>query len=80
VKSMKHLKGSRVIKVWGTLASAVTRRSVTEKARVRARVSLGFVVNRVSLEQVSVRVLRFCPVSIIPPWLSIPLRHVGDVP
>jgi hypothetical protein len=31
----------------------------------------GFVVDKVALEQVSLRVFRFYPVNIIPPWLSI---------
>jgi hypothetical protein len=33
-------------------------------------VHLGFVVNTVALGQVTIRVLRFSAVSIIPPWLS----------
>jgi hypothetical protein len=53
-------------------AQAVSGRLLTEEARVRAqRIPLGSVVDEVVLEQVSLRVLRLSPVSIIPPLLHI---------
>jgi hypothetical protein len=36
------------------------------------------VVDRVALEQVSVRVLRFSFLSIIPLWLFMLIYHLGD--
>jgi len=38
---------------------------------------MGFVVDKVALGQVFLQVLRFSPVSIIPPWLSILIYHLG---
>jgi hypothetical protein len=38
-------------------------------------VHVGFVVDKVALGQVSFRVLRFSPVSFIPPYLSILILH-----
>jgi hypothetical protein len=50
------------------MAQAVSRRPLTAASRVRARVStLGFVVDKVALGQVSLRVIKFSPVNIIPP-------------
>jgi hypothetical protein len=44
----------------------------TAVAWVRAQVNpVGFVVDKVALGQVSLRVLRFPPVSIIPPWAPL---------
>jgi hypothetical protein len=44
-------------------------RPLTAAARVRAGVSpVGFVVDKVALEQVFLQVLRVFPVNIIPPW------------
>jgi hypothetical protein len=40
-------------------------------------VRVGFVVDKVVLGQVSIRVLRFCTVSIIPPCLSTLVYHLG---
>jgi hypothetical protein len=40
-------------------------------------VHVGFVVEKVSLEQAFIRVLGFWPVN-IPPWLSILMYHMGD--
>jgi len=48
------------------MAQAVSRRPLTAESRVRAHV--GFVVDKVVLRQVFLRVLRFSPVSIIPLW------------
>jgi hypothetical protein len=39
-----------------------------------------FVVDKVALGQVLLRVFRFSPVNIIPPWLHIPIYHLGDEP
>jgi hypothetical protein len=51
-----------------TMAQAVSRRPLTAAAWVRARVNtVGFVVGKVALGQVFLRVLRFSPVNIIPP-------------
>jgi hypothetical protein len=55
------------------MAQVVSRRPLTAKARVRARINhVGFVVDKMELEQVFLRVLRFSPVNIriIPPSLS----------
>jgi hypothetical protein len=41
-------------------------------------VHVGFMVGRVALGQVSLRALRFSPVSFIPPWLSILIYCLGD--
>jgi ABC-type Zn2+ transport system substrate-binding protein/surface adhesin len=50
------------------MAQAVSRWSHTAAARVLTQVNpVGFVVHKVALGQVSVRVLRFSPVNIIPP-------------
>ena len=52
------------------MAHVVSRRSLTAKARIRSRgVHVEFVVDKVALGQVSPRVLRFSPVSFIPPVL-----------
>jgi hypothetical protein len=50
------------------MAQAVSRRPLPAAAWVRARVNpVGFVVDKVALGQVSLEVLRFSPVNIIPP-------------
>jgi hypothetical protein len=41
-------------------------------------INVGFVVDKVALRQVFLRVLRFCPVSIIPPSLSKLISSGGD--
>jgi hypothetical protein len=48
------------------MAQAVIRQPLTAEARVNMR----FVEDKVALGQVSLRVLRPCPVNIIPRWLS----------
>jgi hypothetical protein len=55
------------------MAQADSRRPFTVGARVRGLTltHVGFVVDRVAVEQVSLRVLRFSPANITPPWLSI---------
>jgi hypothetical protein len=54
------------------MAQVVSRRPLTAAAWVRAQVNLvGFVVHKVALGQVFVRVLRFFPVSIIPLWAPL---------
>jgi hypothetical protein len=51
------------------IAQAVSRRPLIATSRVRAQVNpVGFVVDKVALVQVFLRVLRFSPVNIIPPW------------
>jgi hypothetical protein len=39
---------------------------------------VGFVVNKVALGQVFLQVLWVSPVSVVPPWLSILIYHLGD--
>jgi hypothetical protein len=54
------------------MAQAVSRRPFTAEARVRSdpgSVHVGFVVDKVALGQVFLRVLRFSPVNFIPPVL-----------
>jgi hypothetical protein len=41
-------------------------------------VHVGFVVDKVALGQVSVRVIQFSPVGLIPPLLSTPIYHLGN--
>jgi hypothetical protein len=54
------------------MAQAVSRRPLPATARVHARVSpVGFVVEKVALRQVFLRVLRFSPFNIIPPRVPI---------
>jgi branched-subunit amino acid transport protein len=50
------------------MAQVVSRRPLTSEAWVRDRIN-PFAVDKVALGQVFLRVLRFSPVSIIPPWL-----------
>jgi hypothetical protein len=52
---------------------AVSRRRLNTEAG-SARV--GFVVDKVALGQVFLRVLRFPPVNIIPPWPSMFVYHL----
>jgi hypothetical protein len=50
------------------MAQAVSRRPLTAESRVApGLIRVGFVVEKVALGQVFLRVLRFSPVSIIPP-------------
>jgi hypothetical protein len=60
------------------MAQAVSRRPLTAEARVHDRISVGFLLDKVALERVFVKVIRFSPVGIIPPWLSVFIYHVGD--
>jgi hypothetical protein len=41
-------------------------------------VYVGFMVDRVALEQVFLRFIRFSPVNIITPWFSIKVQDEGD--
>jgi hypothetical protein len=51
------------------MAQAVSRRPLTVAAWVRAQVNpVGFVVDKVALGQVFLRVLRFSAANIIPSW------------
>jgi hypothetical protein len=54
---------------------AASRRPLTSEVRVCARAV--FVVEKVALGHVFLR-LQFSPVSIIPPWLSVLIYHLGD--
>jgi hypothetical protein len=61
------------------IAQAVSRRPLTAEARVLTRVTLyGICCGDIGTETGFFRVLRFFPVSIIPPWLSILIFHEGD--
>jgi hypothetical protein len=53
-------------------------RSLTAEARVRTRVNVGFVVDKVALGQVFHLVIRFPPVKTIPPWLYILTYHLEN--
>jgi hypothetical protein len=59
------------------MAQALSCRPLTAEARFSGSAHVGLVVGRVALGQVSHRVLRFSPVNIIPPWLSILICHLG---
>jgi hypothetical protein len=53
------------------MAQVVSRRPLTAEARVRSRsIHVWFVVDKVALGEVFLRVIRFSPVNIIPPSLS----------
>jgi hypothetical protein len=60
------------------MAQAVSRRPLTAAAWVRAsRINpLVFVVDKVAVGQVFLRVIRFYPVSIIPPCAPHSLLHL----
>jgi hypothetical protein len=58
------------------MAQAVIRRPLNAETRVRVRVA--FVVDKVALGQSFLQVVRFSPVSIIPPWLSIVIIWRGE--
>jgi hypothetical protein len=59
------------------MAQVVSRWPLTAEALVRARV--GFVMGKVALGQVFLRVLRFSPANIIPPLLHIYLSPPHEV-
>jgi hypothetical protein len=52
------------------MSQVVSRRPLTAEARVRGSIHVGFVVDKVALGQVFLRVLRVSPANIIPPSLS----------
>jgi hypothetical protein len=54
------------------MAQAVSRQPVNAESRV------GFMVDKVALGHVFVRVLRLSPVNIIPPSLSVLIYHLED--
>jgi hypothetical protein len=59
------------------MAQAVSRWPLNAEAWFRAQViHVGFVVDKMAFRQVSLRILRFSPVSIIPPLFSIPIYHL----
>jgi hypothetical protein len=45
---------------------------------VPSTVHVGFVVDEAALGQVLLRVLRFSPANIIPPWVSTLIHYLGD--
>jgi hypothetical protein len=55
------------------------RRRPWRPGLLHGSVRVGFVVKKMALGQVFVRFLWFFPVNIIPPWLSILIRYLGDV-
>jgi hypothetical protein len=58
------------INIGRAMVHTVSRRPLTAAARVRTQVNpVRFVVDKVALGQVFLRVLRFRPVNIIPPWV-----------
>jgi hypothetical protein len=60
-----------------TMAQAVSRRTLSAEARVRARSAhVGFAVNKVALGQVFLQVLRLFLVNNDLPWLSILIYHL----
>jgi hypothetical protein len=61
------------------MAQAVSRRPLTAEARYApGSVHVWFVVDKVALGHVSLRVIRVSPVSIIPPWLPNLIDHLRD--
>jgi hypothetical protein len=63
---MKAKNETRIAAAEGrAVTQAVSRRPLPAAARVNP---LGFVVDKVAPGQVFLRVLRFSPVNIIPPW------------
>jgi hypothetical protein len=49
------------------MVQAVSRQTLTANARVRSHIShMGFVVDKVALGDFYLRVLRFCPIRIVP--------------
>jgi hypothetical protein len=62
------------------MVQEVTSQQASHRGGPVSRLSLhvGFVVDKVALAKVFLRVLRFSPVSIIPPWLSMSIHHLED--
>jgi hypothetical protein len=61
------------------VAQAVNRRRLTTESRVApGLIRVGFVVDKVALGHVFLRVLRFSPVSMIPPSFPTLIYHLGD--
>jgi hypothetical protein len=61
------------------MSQAVSRWNLTAEALVRTEsVPLGFVADKVALGEVPIRVLRFVPVNMFPPWFSILIYHLVD--
>jgi hypothetical protein len=61
------------------MARAVSRRPVAAKAMFAVgSLRVGFVVDKVALGQVFIRILLVFPLSITPPWLSVLIYHMRD--
>jgi hypothetical protein len=74
---LKYCSKLTIILGRGT-AQAVIRRPPIAEARVRVgSVRVGFVVDKATVGQVFLRVLRFSSVAIIPSWLPILICHLG---
>jgi hypothetical protein len=68
----KHLWSVLISRKVRAVVQAVSQRPLTAAAWVRVQVNpVGFVVGKVALGQVFLRVLRFSPVNIIPPWAPL---------
>jgi hypothetical protein len=62
------------------VAQAISRRPLTAEDRRLATTSVHvrFAVNEVALGHVFLRVIRFSPANVIPPWLPTLISHLGD--
>jgi hypothetical protein len=72
IKRIEKSIDSHIYVLFGSaMAQAVSRRLLTAEARVRSRGQshVGFVVDEVAMGQVFPTVLRFSPVSFVPPVL-----------
>jgi hypothetical protein len=67
-----------IINLWFCLRRLVADPSPRRPGFAPGSVQVGFVVDNAALGQVFLRVLRFSPVNIIPPWLYIFIYHLGD--
>jgi hypothetical protein len=60
------------------LKQLVTGLSPLRTGFAAGAVYVGFMVDRVALEQIFLRFIRFSPVNIFPPWFSIEVQVEGD--
>jgi hypothetical protein len=70
-----HQPGGKAV-LW--LRRLVTGLSSRRSGFMPGSVHVEFVVDKVALGQVFLRVLLFSPVNIVPPWLSTLIYHLGD--